>query len=261
MRLYALTLVKDEGDVIAQSIRHALGFCDRIYVLDNGSSDDTYAIVEELARSHRGSVIPFGIDASPFEDSMRGIMYDEIHSQLSADDWFFQLDADEFMLEDPRPAITHAAKRGFNRIRTWQAQFQFTDLDLRAWESGHDDREASIENRRNYFRVDWRESRLWRNDPRTRWGSDNRTNVPDFADRPAPNSLVNRHYQYRDPEQIQRRLALRAPIGAFTHVTTEDWRQRVVPAAQLRHWEPGEPLNPWPWRYFVRRARDILAPS
>ena len=237
-----------------------LGFCDKVFVLDNGSSDDTWAIVEELGRARPREVIPFAVDTRPFERRMRGLMYDALRSELTDRDWFMQLDADEFLLEDPRRVLTRANAKGHNRVRTWQAQFQFTDLDLARWESGREDRNAPIESRRHYFVVDWRETRLWQNRPDQPWGTSNRSTVPGFADRNAPWSLVNRHYQYRDPDQIQRRLEVRAAVRsaeAFEHVTTENWRQHVVPAASLRRWEPGMALRPRAWRYYARRVAGV----
>jgi glycosyltransferase involved in cell wall biosynthesis len=261
VRLYALALVKDEADVIGQSITHALDFCDRVVVLDNGSTDDSWAVVEELGRRHPGVVIPWGVERRPFERRLRGLMYDELRTELTEDDWFLQLDADEFLLEDPRPALARAAAKGYDRIRTWQAQFQFTDVDLARWEAGEDDRSLPIEERRHHFVVDWRESRFWRNRPDQAWGTSNASTVPQFAQRAAPWALVNRHYQYRDPEQIQHRIEVRAAVRseeAFGHVTSEDWRQHVVPASKLRVWHPGEPLRPWPWRFYVTRVRQLV---
>ena len=264
MRLYALTLVKDEADVIGQAIRHAATFCDRVAVLDNGSSDDTWSIIEEIAKELPDVVIPWGVEERPFERRMRGLMYDELRHELEPDDWFMQLDADEFLMGDPRPALAAAGRHGYNRVRTWQAQFRFTDIDLARWEAGLDDREVPIERRRNYFEVDWREPRFWRNDPQREWGPSNASTVPDFADRVSPRSLVNRHYQHRDPEQIQRRIDIRRKVRsdeAFPHVDVEDWRERLVPAEGLRRWEPGQPLRPFPWRYYRSRIRSALRPD
>ncbi len=261
MRLYALTLVKDEADVIGQAIRHAASFCDRVFVLDNGSTDDSWAITEELASELPGKVVPWGVVHKPFERRLRGLMYDELRHELGPDDWFMQLDADEFLLDDPRPALAEAGRKGFNRVRTWQAQFKFTDLDLARWEAGLERVEDPIELRRRYYVVDWRESRFWRNEPDREWGSSNASTVPEFADKVAPRSLVNRHYQHRDPDQIQRRIDLRRQVRseeAFAHVDVEDWRERVVPAKSLRRWEPGEPIRPLPWRYYRNRLLSAI---
>lgn len=260
MKLYGLALVKDEGDVIGESVRHALAYCDRIAVLDNGSSDDSFAVVEALASEFPGRVIAWGIDPQPFRRDLRAVMYDELRRELGWDDWFLQLDADEFLMADPRPHLAAVGARGFDRVATWQAQFQFTDVDLAAWEAGEDDPSRSIAQRRRHFVVDWREGRFFRNRPDRHWEGNTAT-LPDWATRTPRTRLVNRHYQYRDPQQIQRRLEIRAAVRsehAFGHVTDTDWRQHVVPAAGLRSWTPGAPLRPWPWRYYARQLRRAL---
>ncbi len=263
MKLFALAIVKDEGDIIEQSVRHAARFCDRVFVLDNGSSDDSWAIVEALAAELPDSVTAFGVDRRPFTDDMRRLMYDELRIQLGPQDWFMQLDADEFLLEDPRPFLTRAGDRGVSRVRTWQAQFQFTDRDLADYLADRDDRRKPIETRRRSFVVDWREDRFWRNEPTRAWVG--AATIPDLGGRTARRALVNRHYQNRDPEQMARRLELRRELRSqssdpdfFKHVDVQDWRDLILPAAGLRQWTPGGPLNPLPWRYFTRRIRDRI---
>lgn len=260
MKLYGLALVKDEDDVIGDCIRHAMGFCDRVVVLDNGSTDDSVAIVEELATRNPGRVVFWGSDTQPYRYGMRDVMYDELRHELGWDDWFLQLDADEFLLDDPRPHLAAVTKGGYDLVETWQAQFQFTDVDLAAWESGQEDRTLPIDQRRHHFLVDWREGRLFRNRPDRAWSG--RTNDrPDWAVRRPRTRLVNRHYQYRDPEQIQRRIEARAAVRndkVFSHVTATDWRQHLVAAKGLRTWSAGEPIRPWPWRFYAGKVQRRL---
>jgi hypothetical protein len=226
-------------------------------VLDNGSTDGSFDVVEQLATEHPGRVLPWGVERGPFRRSLRAVMYDELRLELGPDDWFLQLDADEFLMEDPRPKLAEAGRQGYDRVSTWQAQFQFTEADLRDWEAGRDDGSRPVCERRRWFKVDWREGRFFRNRADRRWEGETQT-LPDWAQRTARWHPVNRHYQYRDPEQIQRRLDVRAAVRsehAFSHVTATDWRSHVVPTRGLRRWSLGEPLRPWPWRYYVEQAR------
>jgi hypothetical protein len=260
LKIYGLVLVKDEVDVVGQAIRHALGFCDRIAVLDNGSGDGTPELIEELASEYPGRVIFWGIERCLFRRSLRGLMYDELRHELGWDDWFLQLDSDEFMASDPTSKLAEATASGFDVVRTWQAQFRFTKDDLAEWEAGRDDPTRPIEQRRRYYSVDWREARFFRNRPDRAWEGTTRT-IPDWATTAAPFSLVNRHYQYRDPAQIQHRLDVRAAARsdyAFTHVTNTDWRSEVVPTFGLRHWDVGTPIQPRAWRYYARQARRLV---
>lgn len=231
VRLFGLGIVKNEVDVIEQSARHALRFCDRVLYLDNGSDDGTWEVLCELQAETGGRIQAVDRHLGPFHDGLRGLLYDDVRGTLGPDDWWLQADADEFLEADPRPAIRRAAALGRNRIRTWQVQFAFTDRDLEAWEAGREDTSLPIQERRRWYRADWMESRLWRNDPNRPWGDGTGTH-PGWADRPAPFALVNRHYQHRDPDQMQRRIEARR--GVFPHVTADSWRQAVRPAAELR---------------------------
>jgi hypothetical protein len=258
VRLYGLGVVKDEADVLEQSIRHALRFCDRIVYLDNGSTDGSWELIQRLEAETGGRVVAFGQRTEPFHDAIRGLVYDEWHERLDPDDWWMQLDADEFVEGDPRPALRAAASRGHDRVRVWQAQFAFTDRDLAEWEAGRDDRARPIQERRRWYRADWRESRFWRNDPGRVWGGGASTH-PSWADRPAPWALVNRHYQNRDPEQMQRRIADR--LDTFAHLRSADWRDYVEPSAELRHLGEGEAIRIDRHRFYARRIAQRLRPG
>ena len=54
MHIHALSLIKNEADVIGQSLAAAAAWADCIYVYDNGSDDGTWEIVRELAATHPG---------------------------------------------------------------------------------------------------------------------------------------------------------------------------------------------------------------
>lgn len=52
MRIYGITRVKDEADVIRATIEHMLGQVDNLIVQDNNSSDGTWEILHELVEQH-----------------------------------------------------------------------------------------------------------------------------------------------------------------------------------------------------------------
>lgn len=256
MKVVGLALVKDEADIIEECLRHALTFCDLVCVLDNGSTDGSAAVIERLVTEFPDRFRSYGVTHQPFVVDMRRLMYDDLHTTLGWDDWIFVIDADELLLSDPRPALRRAAAAGHDRVSTWQAQFQFTEADLAAWETGID-RSLPVSERLRYFTVDWREDRFFRNRPDRVWeGQD--LNMPTWVGSSPLWALVNRHYQYRDPEQIQTRLEHRAEYSIFVHEGSLDWHTKVMPTKGLRHWTPGEDIRPLPWRYYVAKARDRL---
>src|SRR6478672_3695702 len=128
-RVYGICLVKNEDDIIEQSLTFAAAYCERIYVLDNGSTDDTWEIVLDLARKHT-KIVAFEQTFEPYGDWLRARVFNAVHRELSDNDWWMILDADEFLAEDPRPALEAAVVENADVVSTWQIQFYFTDKDL-----------------------------------------------------------------------------------------------------------------------------------
>src|SRR5690606_21775188 len=183
------------------------------------------------------------------------LTYEAIHRELTDRDWWLVLDADELLAEDPRPVIEQATRAGADVINAWQIQFYYTEKDQEAWLAGRDDRDRPISERRRYYRIDWQEPRLFRNQTEpdvifrqskllesdTPWGRSIRRRKGTVFRR----RIMNRHYQYRDPVQIEKRLALRFGHPAFAaQVTTTDWRQVVRSSSGLVYHEDGAP-----WRF------------
>ena len=238
--LYAICLVKNEEDIIGETLAHAAGHCKRIFVLDNGSTDTTWELVQALSRAD-STIVPFGRTFEPYRRSLRSQIYYEIGSRLPEDAWWLVLDADEFLAEDPQPVIRQAVQEGADVIRTWQIAFYFTDVDLRAWEEGKDSRSESIVNRRRYYRIDSQEKRLFRNWRNLRWTDGN---VPEDVYRMCKRRIFNRHYRFRDPDQMAKRLLAKSALPSHPRSSVRDWRAMVVDSRKCDFHRDGDP-----WRF------------
>ena len=94
MKIIGIAMVRDEADVIRLSVRHhlALGL-DGVLVVDNGSSDDTPRLLEQMRRGD--DRIEWSADAGPYHQA-------EILTALAREavrrgaDWVLPFDADEF---------------------------------------------------------------------------------------------------------------------------------------------------------------------
>lgn len=93
MKIHGLCVVKNEADIIEQTLRYAAKWCDYIYVLDNGSSDGTWEKVQTLARV-LPCVTPFMQDSQPFDDGIRGKILGRYATHANHGDWWCILDAD-----------------------------------------------------------------------------------------------------------------------------------------------------------------------
>lgn len=244
MKLYAICLVKNEDDIIEQTLTYATRFCDKIFVLDNGSTDRTWEIAQELAKKHP-QIVPFEQTDQPYSNALRARVYNQVHQELSDDDWWMILDSDEFAAEDPKVLMAEAAREKADIIRSWQIQFYFTEKDLADWEAGRDDRRRPIFERRRHYSINWQEPRLFRNQPAISWDTSANDTVPNRKARVFARRILNRHYQFRDPEQIKKRLLLRyGHPTSFRHVKSRDWRSVLRDSRTLQEARDGEP-----WRF------------
>lgn len=262
-KLYGLMIARDEDDIIEQNIEHALKYCDKIIALDHMSSDETWAKMQQLESRTKGRVVAHRRLEVPFSDGLRAVGYNAFHRELSKDDWWMRLDADEFVNEDPHDAMARASQEGADFIRGNMVNFDVTDRDLADIESGRDARSTSIELRRRYYRVNWREYRLFRNDPDVVWDVAVDRNFPQnlFYKRRGSKELFFRHYGDRDVAQMTKRIAKRIGSAEFPHVQEAEWRKYVKPARRYHYHTPGRPIryNPlidfWPRRLWLEVKR------
>ncbi|MCV2883051.1 glycosyltransferase family 2 protein [Actibacterium sp. XHP0104] len=97
--LVGVSVVKNEEDIIEAMLRHNLRYLDKILVIDNGSSDKTPEIVENLQLEGLACTLQFkpGVDHRQHE-----ILTDALETILKTENPLrvFPLDADEFILAD-----------------------------------------------------------------------------------------------------------------------------------------------------------------
>ncbi len=96
MKFHVLLPVRDEADLIRESLMTLLRWADLIHVFDTGSIDDTWQIVTELAR-HDSRILPIGSEPVYFsEHRVRGYIFDRARHHMVSGDWVVRADVDEF---------------------------------------------------------------------------------------------------------------------------------------------------------------------
>ena len=98
MKVFGIVVVRNEADVIRLSILHhlALGL-DRVLVIDNGSSDGTLGVLEQLHRDDPR--VHWWFDPGPFRQvSLRTVLARTAYWEGA--DWVVPFDADEFWWVD-----------------------------------------------------------------------------------------------------------------------------------------------------------------
>ncbi len=104
MRLVAVSIVKDEADIIEPFVRHTLGWVDQHLIFDHDSTDGTREILCALQAE--------GLPITLFTDGALGNLQQSrsnrlttLAAQAQEADWILPLDADEFIAGPSRSAL------------------------------------------------------------------------------------------------------------------------------------------------------------
>ncbi len=104
MRLVAVSIVKNEADLIEAFVRHTLAWVDHHLVFDHDSSDGTRAILQAL----RAEGLPVGLftdDALGKLQQFRSNHLTRLAARELGADWIIPLDADEILCGPDRAAL------------------------------------------------------------------------------------------------------------------------------------------------------------
>lgn len=222
MKIFAISVVKNEADIIESNLRAASEWADKIFVYDNGSTDGTW---EKVLAMQNDIITPWRQDYVPFRESCRWEIYrDYKHLASEGDWWCLRLDADEFYGDDPRVFLAAVSSK-YHFVCTRTIQFQLTHEDVAEYDfTGIF--ETDKPHIKYYGRVAWSEARFFRYREKLTW--------PDTYDRPknmgivCPKPILCLHYQYRSPEQVKVRFQVRqaAITNSEGTVTHEHWKQK-----------------------------------
>jgi glycosyltransferase involved in cell wall biosynthesis len=241
MRFHALLPVRDEGDIIGQSLRHLLTWADSVFVFDTGSCDDTWDVVQTFAAAD-SRVKPVSRKAVYFNDTIvRAWLFEQARASMKDGDWFARVDADEFYHSNPRKFIASSIRPCESVVYYSIYNFQLTASEVAAWYEGREttaDRVRPIESRRRYFTItDYAEPRFCRYRRTMQWSPD--ASFPYNAGYVARARIPMRHYSYRDPDQLIRRVQIRA------FMMSDESNRRVWQRPDLHHWSQAE------WSKFI----------
>lgn len=231
-------LVKNEEDIIASTLRAAAEWSDKVIVLDNGSTDGTWEIIQNLSASD-ARIIPFAQDGQPFRIGLRALMFDAFSQELTSDDWWcIRCDADEFYADSPRKFLSEIPKR-YKQVSKASIDFMITKEDLNEFEF-IGDFEADRSKIRYYNPRTWSEVRFLRHSPKLKW------NIDKFKPEPCgltwPLQIKVLHYQFRSPQQMQKRFDVRQQAredgcDSFTHEKGKSWQDYIQKREQLAYYQ------------------------
>lgn len=234
-KIYSLLVVKDEVDVIAASLKDACRWSDKIIVIDNGSTDGTWETIQQLSNEYP-QVIPWLRYEGPFHIGLRSKAFKAFRHEMTHNDWWnVRLDADEFYPGDVRGFLANVPKC-YRTIKKESTDYVLTHEDLAQHEfSGNFEQDRPLFT--HVLPVRRKERRFMRHSAMLCWL--NRWRYPHPWGRVYPKTISVDHYQYRSPQQMEKRYLTRQKAkadgcGSFSHEQGKDWREYVPTNHQLQ---------------------------
>ncbi|MCE9590395.1 MAG: glycosyltransferase family 2 protein [Planctomycetes bacterium] len=221
----------NEADVIGYTLDRASLWADRIYVIDNGSTDGTWDIVNAMAGD---KIVPFRQTEEPFSDAIRRHAYVAHCNTMRDGDWWCRLDADEEYIDNPREFLG-SVPRPYHVVWGLAIDYYITEEDLRVIDFSLPFAERATAYR--HYRAEHSEQRFVRYRPRLEWKPD--ASWPSHMGLSWHKRILFRHFKYRSPEQIATRMLTRAAALAkgkstFPHWKLTDWHDKIASAGRVQ---------------------------
>jgi glycosyltransferase involved in cell wall biosynthesis len=235
MKIHAFCIIKNEADIIGQTLTKALTWCDYIYIFDNGSTDSTWEIVLELSAKYE-QIIPYKQDDCPFEDSLRGQIFNFYRKRFTPGDWCCRLDADEVYVDNPRKFLSKVSSP-YEVVCAAMFIYYFTEKDLEIYEKNplRYAESVDVEDKLRYYQNSEAEIRFFKYREDLIWKEKKDCLIPsDYKDWPSglkgeayPDKIQLKNYRYRSPQQIQKRVNTRLASvqrGDFPQEMPYQWK-------------------------------------
>lgn len=208
VRVFGMMTVRDEEDIIEESLSHAAAMFDTVLVVDCGSSDGTPIIAKRIATQNENVKFVASIEPATSMQVKRHI-WAHFKNTLSWSDWWCFADADEFIDAKYREILYSPNMKLCDHIIGEHVNFYYKKKEYieDLSEDIEELRRISVRERRKFYRYHTKQVRFFRNLPWLKWNGD--APLPDFLSCPAPKRIRFYHYQYRDPKQIASRVEIR----------------------------------------------------
>lgn len=158
MKIFAIMLVKNEVDIIKSVVLDNARWADKIFILDNGSTDGTWELLQSLKSD---VIVPWKQDFQPYHNGLRALVYENFRNLAEPGDWWAcKCDSDEFYVDDPREFLPTIPKK-YGVVSKKSLDYVITKEDVAEYKFTGDfekDREHI-----KYIRTPcWSESRFFR---------------------------------------------------------------------------------------------------
>lgn len=237
MNIYAIMLVKNEADIVGKVITEAEKWATKIFILDNGSTDGTWEIIQSLKND---IVTPWKQYFGDYHDGLRADVFNEFKSISKPGDWWcFKLDADEIYAEDPREFLKKIPKN-CHLVAKQSLDYVITTEDAAVHEADFTgDFEHDVQFLKYFKNPCYSEPRFFRYRKGLKWIKTPYAHWPQKIGVLADENILCRHYQCRSPKQMQARIDLRnntwvKKSGIVWKTKKEtDWHELLKPKSEL----------------------------
>lgn len=251
MAVIGMSTIRCEADILSETFPAWAEALDLLLVADCGSTDNSVELIEEWA-GRCPNIVFLGAIGPHHARQVRRHIWEWFRRHLSSRDWWIIADGDEFIEEGFRSKLKRAEAELADHLFSAHVNFYYSRQDHDGWEAGREtlaDRARPIAERRRHYQMHTTQRRAFRHLPWLRWNDD--TSFPERLSVPSTERIVFRHYQYRDPEQMKARIAIRrshdpssAVMKENPHWAREDYRDAISEDPKLILWEPGQEFVP-----------------
>ncbi len=244
-RLIGILMIRNENDVLEETLQNITQFYDRIFVLDGTEPESELRVSEAILRSFpEVTFIMRDADTDgpfPIRDGARHYLLEEVRRQYGVGNWIGVLHGDEFYSRDPRPFIALLDPAKVPIIQARLCHFFLHTDDKATWEERKD---KPVQDRiTHYMWPGTPENRLFYDDGRCRYDPRRHKMIVPYgagARRMRFDHLVIKQYNYRTPEQMHERAAQRLDsdwqVHHYGHIRDSD--MYFVPSLHIPGCEP-----------------------
>jgi hypothetical protein len=230
MKIFGICLIKNEADIIEYSLNEHSKWADYIFVYDNGSTDNTWQIVNDLAKVN-SKIVPFKSEVKPFRDGLRADVFNAYRNLASPGDWWcIRCDSDEFYVDNPRLFLSKI--KGYHHVVTslhYEYRLTYEDTEEFTFDKSVSELIKQI---KYYHPKQTSEIRFIKHRLGLEWPESN-YGFPKHRGIISPFKIRLKHFQYRSPEQIERRIEVRRQATRdgykfFERDNVSSWKDKLV---------------------------------
>nr|WP_318716883.1 glycosyltransferase family 2 protein [uncultured Treponema sp.] len=211
MKIFGIMLVKNEVDIVGHTLKEAQKWCDKIFILDNGSTDGTWELVNSMKND---VVIPWKQYFGDYHNGLRADVFNEFkHLSEPGDWWCYKLDADEFYIDNPRDFLSKIPKK-YHWVGKKSLDYFVMKEDIEEYNFT-----GNFEEDKKYLKYIvspcWSEGRFFRYRKGLTWINKWQSHYPEHVGVLSPELIYVRHYRQRSPQQAEARNKIRKSTKVY----------------------------------------------